>query len=157
MAQRDYACQEFVAVESKDPATRTGPRSALWKDRLAQYFAGSVCFAKRCLCGRQTGYRQTERRTAHIVEPEMMAEDHRVRIAAMLAANAELDILPRLATFFHSDLHQLADARGINRGKRICLDDAHFCIQRQKCRRVIAAHTQASLRQIVSAKTEKLS
>ena len=61
-----------------------------------------------------------------------MAELHAVRIAAVFAADAELDVRPRLAAFLDGDLHQLADAGLIDRGERILLHDFQFGVRREE-------------------------
>src|ERR1700693_628656 len=45
----------------------------------------------------QTGYRNAEGAAAHVCKTEAMAKLHRARIAAVFAANAELDVGSRLA------------------------------------------------------------
>jgi len=53
-----------------------------------------------------------------------VAERDRCRIAAMLAADAHLQIRPRLASARDADLDQFADAIAIDRDERIDLQDA---------------------------------
>jgi hypothetical protein len=52
-----------------------------------------------------------------------VAERHRGGIAAMLAADADLEVRPRLATAGNADLHELADTVAIDRDERIDLQD----------------------------------
>src|SRR5687768_17471457 len=61
-------------------------------------------------------------RAAHVVEPQLMAELYRIRIAAVLAANAELDVGTGLPAEGDGGLHQLADAGDIERGERVLLE-----------------------------------
>ena len=53
-----------------------------------------------------------------------MAERDRRWIAAMLAADADLQIGPRLASARDADLDQFADAVAIDRDERIDLEDS---------------------------------
>src|SRR4051794_23533247 len=59
--------------------------------------------AERRLGGGETRDRHTERRARHIVEAGRMAERDRGGIAAVLAADAELDVLARLAAALVGD------------------------------------------------------
>jgi hypothetical protein len=67
--------------------------------------------------GRQRRLRRGEARDRHavgragdVVEPDASRRNDRGRVAAMLAADAELDVLARGAAALGRDLHQLADA-----------------------------------------------
>src|SRR3546814_2274248 len=53
--------------------------------------------AQRALRRRQPRDRNTERRARHIVEPDLLEEADRERIAAMLAADAKREIRPHRA------------------------------------------------------------
>jgi hypothetical protein len=64
----------------------------------------------RGLGGGEAGDGHAVRRAAHVVEAELVAELHRVRIAAVFAADAELDVGAGAAALGHGDLHELADA-----------------------------------------------
>ena len=55
-----------------------------------------------------------------------MAELHGVGVAAVFAADAELDARAGLVALLDGDLHELADAGLVNRGERILLDDFQF-------------------------------
>jgi hypothetical protein len=57
-------------------------------------------------------------RAAHVVQPELEAELDRIRIAALLAANADFRFL-RVARPFDRHLDQLADALLVDRLERI--------------------------------------
>src|ERR1019366_8378566 len=51
-----------------------------------------------------------ERRAGHVVHAHAVAELHRARLAAMLAADADFQVRIRLAAALDGNLHQLADA-----------------------------------------------
>src|SRR4051794_22764374 len=53
--------------------------------------------------GLQPGDRDAERRARHVVEADLVAEVHRVRVAAVLAADAELDAGARPAALLGRD------------------------------------------------------
>src|SRR5689334_10607392 len=82
--------------------------------RLAQ---GSLRCGKPC-------DRHAERGARHVVEADLVAERDRSRIAAMLAANADLELAARLAPPFDADAHQFADALLVNGDKGIAGNDA---------------------------------
>jgi len=60
--------------------------------------------------GREAGDRHTEGRAAHIVQAGDVAELDRAGLAAVLAADTDFQLRPRLASLAHSHLDELADA-----------------------------------------------
>ena len=52
-----------------------------------------------------------------------MAEEHRGRIAAVFAANAELQVAAGLTPPLAGDFDQFTDALDVKRGERIVLED----------------------------------
>ena len=89
-------------------------------------------FLDRRLRRRQSRHRHAERRAAHISQAGAVAELHRVRVAAVFAADAEFDVGASLAAFLDGDLHQLADAGLVDRRERILLHNLQFCVVRQE-------------------------
>ena len=85
-----------------------------------------------------------------------MAELHAVRVAAMLSADPEFELLARFASEFAGDAHELADALRVDAGERILLHDLHFLVDRQEAPGVVPAHGQCGLREVVGAETEEL-
>src|SRR5439155_9361382 len=83
------------------------------------------------------------------------AEANGSRIAAVLAANAELEIGPGGAAALDGDLDHLADPGRIERDKRVMLEDAELLIGADKARRIVARDAVDRLRQIVGAKAEE--
>src|SRR3979409_653164 len=57
---------------------------------------------------RQTSYRHAERAARHVVQTQLVAQVDGVRVAAVLAADADLQLRPRLAAFAHRHRHQPA-------------------------------------------------
>ena len=86
----------------------------------------------------------------------MVAEQHRVGITTVLAADAELDIFPRLAAALDGDLHQLTDAGGVDRRERIRLEDAFLGVLLQERPHVVSAHAEAGLGEVVGAERKEL-
>ena len=69
------------------------------QNRLDVSFSAHVAvIAQHGLCGRQSGHRNAERRAADIGQPDAMEKVDRCRIAAMLAADAQLDLRAGCAT-----------------------------------------------------------
>src|SRR5882672_11648145 len=79
--------------------------------------------AERGLRRSQPRDRHAVGRARHIIQPDLVAERHRSRIAAMLAANADLEAGAGLASAHDADLHEFADAVTIDRDERIDLED----------------------------------
>src|SRR5439155_19674677 len=77
-------------------------------------------------------------------------------IAAMLAADAELDVGTRAPSLLHCDLHELADAFLVNGSKRIFLEDLQLLIGREEGAGIIAAHAEPGLGQVVGAEAKEL-
>src|SRR4029077_16219373 len=65
---------------------------------------------QRRLGRREARERHAVRRAADVVEPQAVAEGDRVRLAAVLAADAELQVLLGAAAALDRDPHQVADA-----------------------------------------------
>src|SRR5439155_18324843 len=76
----------------------------------------------RTQCGvrcSQTRDRNAERRAAHVVQPELVAELHRGWIAPVLAADAEMDIRPHRAALLHGQAHQRPNPLAVERRERV--------------------------------------
>ena len=83
----------------------------------------TLLFQNRSVSGRQTGDRHTERRAGNVVQANLVAEHDGGRIAAVLAADAELDVRAGLLAELSSHLNELADAILVKAGERIRLVD----------------------------------
>src|SRR5262245_59336866 len=70
--------------------------------------------AERGLGGREAGDGNAERRAGDVVEREFMAEGDRGRVAAVLAADADLELGARLAAALDADAHQFAHALAVD-------------------------------------------
>src|SRR5207248_3206783 len=84
-----------------------------------------------------------------------VAECHRGGIAAVLSANADLELAPALAPALDPDAHQFADSLAVQRHEWILLEDAARDIDAEKACRVVATDAIRRLRQIVGAEGEE--
>src|SRR6516162_1949490 len=93
---------------------------------------GRLCRGKPC-------NRHTERRTGDVVESDLVTECNRGRIAAVLAADADLEAAASGAAALDADAHELADAFSIDRDERIASHDAARHVGAEKACCVVAA------------------
>src|SRR5579859_356248 len=84
-----------------------------------------------------------------------MAKLHAVRIAAVFAANAELDAGARLLSLGDGHLHQLTYAGLINGSEWVFLHDFEFLVGAQEGAGIVAAHSERRLCEVVGAETEE--
>src|SRR5262249_16405529 len=85
-----------------------------------------------------------------------MAELDAVGFSAVLSADAKLDIGASLLALGDGDLHELADAGLVYGGKGVFLHDFEFLIGPEEGARIVAAHAQRGLGEIVRAEAEEL-
>src|SRR6187455_1336838 len=85
-----------------------------------------------------------------------MAEGYRGRIAAMLAADAELEVATGGTAALGGDADEFADAFAVERHERIGRQDAFGGIDAEEARGVVAADAESGLRQVVGAEGEEL-
>src|ERR1019366_361755 len=110
-------------------------------------------------CGLRRGQprdRHAVGRAGDVIQSDLVAERDGGGIAAMLAANADLETRAGLASARNADLHQLADAVAIDRDERIDLQDSLGDIGAEESGGVVAADAVSRLRQIVGAEREEL-
>src|SRR5262245_5271010 len=101
--------------------------------------------AERGLRGGEPRDRHAEWRARHVVEPDLVAERDRRRVATMLAADAELEGVAHLATAIGRDADQLADAFAVERHERIDRQDALGLIRTEEARRIVARDAERRL------------
>ena len=109
----------------------------------------------RCLRGGKSGYRYAEGRTRHIVQAHPETELNRGRVAAMLAADAELESRTGRAPQLRRHFHQLADADLIELGKGVGLVDIIIIIRPKELIRVVTREAEGHLGQVVGAHLER--
>src|SRR4029077_7796440 len=106
---------------------------------------------------REPRERHAIRRAADVVEPEPMAELDRLRVAAMLTADAELDLFLGATPSLDTDAHELADPGLVERLERILLDDA---VLEVACEAlpvgVVAGHAERRLGQVVRPERDEV-
>src|SRR2546421_11792263 len=95
-------------------------------------FEARRCRSEHRLRGRHAGDRHPVRRAAHVVEPGHLEEGDRLGVAAVLAADAELEVRLRLATGPRPQPDQPADARAVDRLERAAVDYAALAIAREE-------------------------
>jgi hypothetical protein len=77
-------------------------------------------------------------------------------VAAVLAADADLQVAPTLAPLPGSHLHQLADAIAVEDLERVVIEDTGLDIEWQERCRVVARDAVRGLREVVRAEREEL-
>lgn len=70
----------------------------------------------------QTRNRHTERRAGDVVQTNLVAEHHGARIAAVFAADAQLQVRTGLTAQLRSHLHQLANAVRVQTSEGIAFE-----------------------------------
>src|SRR3989338_1672156 len=114
-----------------------------------------VTFNNR-LGGGKARYGDPIRRTADIIHADGVAELHTVRVAAVLTADADLQIRIRRAAALDAYLHQLHHAVSIYRLERVFRQDPFRKVIRQERTDVVAAESERHLREIVCAVRKEL-
>src|ERR1700704_1529878 len=100
-------------------------------------------------------HRNPEWRTGNVIESGLMTKTYGIWIAAMLAADAELNLRPRLAPALDGDFHKLAHAISVDADEGIAVDQSTREIFAQEASRIVAGHAKRRLRQIVGAEGEE--
>ena len=86
-----------------------------------------------------------------------MAEFHRGRITAMLAADADVQLRIDRTSQLDGKIHQLADAVLVQAGERIALEDLGVIVRGKELARVVAAEAEGHLCEVVGAEAEEIS
>ena len=111
--------------DERQEATQAHPAPRCRRSRLRRPPTRSPGFAAATtddgLRGRQAGDRHPERRARHVVEPGLVEEGDGLGVAAVLTADAELQVLASGTTALRTDPDQLADARLVDGLERVAL------------------------------------
>src|SRR5881396_2545612 len=91
----------------------------------------ALFFERRLRCG-ETGDRHTERRAGHIVHAHVVTELHRRRLAAVLPADADLELGPRSPAEPDRQLDELADALLVEHLEWVVLQDPVLHVKREE-------------------------
>ena len=110
---------------------------------------------QRRLRRREPGDRHAVGRGADIIEADALAEGDAGRIAAMLAANAELEVRPGRPAALDRDRDQLADALDVDADEGVAGEDALLDIGAEEAAGIVAADAQGGLGEIVGAEAEE--
>src|SRR5262249_46802496 len=87
---------------------------------------------------REARDRDAERRAGHVVQADVVEELDRARIAAVLAADADLELRLDLAAAPRRDRDELADAVLVEARERVLRQDALGDVDRQERAHVVA-------------------
>src|SRR5579863_3795418 len=118
-------------VKPPAPTQKTPDRAA--RGFLETYYPacqlrGAIALAGAILRDRRLGRRQKRdrhpvRRAGNVIHPHAVAELHRAGIPAVLAADADFKIRPRLPALLHGPLDEQAHAILVQCAERIGLED----------------------------------
>src|SRR5437588_520892 len=97
-----------------------------------------------------------ERRARHVIHPHMVAELHRRGLAAVLAADPDLQLIATASAQSHRELDQLADAVLVEHLERVVLENTVLHVERQKTTGVVARQAERRLREIVGPEREEV-
>src|SRR6184192_648983 len=112
---------------------------------------------ERRLGGRDARDRHAVRRAAHVVEPGQLEELDRLGIAAVLAADAELEVRLGLAAGPRRESDQPAHARAVDRLERAAVDDVLVHVAGEESPlAVVAREAERGLRQVIGAEREEV-
>src|SRR6266700_6679253 len=93
----------------------------------------------------------------HVIQTETVTEFDAHGFAAVFAANSQLDVRPSLASQVARNFHQAPNAFLIDRREWIRIHNIKFSVDREKTARIVPAHSERRLCEIVCAKAEEFS
>src|SRR5690349_22467108 len=108
------------------------------------------------LGGGQAGDRHAVGRAADVIQADALAELDRGRVAAMLAADAELDIRPLGPAALGGQPYKITNAVLVETDEGVLLEDALLDIGVEEPAAVVAADAEGGLGQVVGAEGEEL-
>ena len=138
----------FYSAEKSVPRSRGGETGDCRKERESGVFNG-------CLCCGQPGNGHPEGAAGYIAQADLMAELYRNRIAAVLAADADVHIRTDRLTQAAGHFHETAHALLIQLGKGIRLVDLAVIIGIQELARIVTGEDEGHLGQIVGTEAEE--
>src|SRR5581483_153279 len=104
----------------------------------------------------ETGHGHAEGRAGDVVETRRVAEGDGGGIAAMLAADADLEAGPRLAAALGAEAHELAHPVPVDGDERVDLEDRPLRVVGEDRRGIVARQPEAGLGEVVGAEREEL-
>ena len=102
----------------------------------------------RGLGGGEAGDGDAVRRARNVGEAGLMAELHRVRVATVFAADAELDARAGLVALLDGDLDELADTGLVDRGEGVFLHDFVFGVGAEEAAGVVTRYNRTGKRSL---------
>src|SRR5512143_290145 len=123
---------------------------------LLRHRAAHALFLELGLRRRQPRNRHTEWRAAHVVEPGLIAELDARRVAAVLAADADLKVRSGTTSPGHAHLHELPHTLLIQGLEGVLFKDIVFGIVTDELARVVTAETEGCLREVIRSEREEL-
>src|SRR3954452_4831436 len=109
------------------------------------------------LGGGPAGDRHAEGRAADVVEAGLVEQGDRLRVAAVLAAHAELELGLDRPTPLGADLHQFTNPVAVDRLERVALEQALFEVGgHHPALDIVAAEPERHLREVVGAEGEEV-
>src|SRR6266542_4434460 len=118
---------------------RTFQTGSIKRLRRCSHSRRADLVGQRRMSGGQQRDRHAVRRTAHVIQPDLVAEDHLFGVAAVLAADADLQIGARRASVLDADFEELPHAFLIERLKRVVGEDLLLDVEGQEAARIVAA------------------
>src|ERR1700722_10596947 len=112
--------------------------------------------AQRRLRGGEAGDWNAKGGARDVVESRLFTEGDRGRIAAVFAADAELEVGPGRATALGGDGDEFADAFSVQGHERISLEQPLDGVKAKERRRVVARYAERGLGEVVGAEREEL-
>ena len=129
-----------------DPAIDHEPSAISHQPSSVSYFDG-----ERRLCGCEARHRDPIRRCAHVIETDRLEKMNRCGIAAVLAANPELQVRTCFASKLHAHPHERTDTLGIDRCEGVALENFLVLINPQELADVVPRKAKRELSEIVGA------
>src|SRR5690606_31626503 len=104
---------------------------------------------------RQPGDRDAVGRGADVIEAGLLAEGDARRIAAVLSADAELDVGPGRPAPLGGEGDELADALDVEADEGIAGIDALVDVGGEEVARIVPRNAESSLRQVIGSEREE--
>ena len=145
------------SVAAVGVAERRASRSRRSASSAADRDGGDARLGERRLRRGEPRERHAVRRAGDVVEPEPVAERDRARLAAVLAADPELDARLRASPALDRDPHEVADPVLVEHLERVPLEDAVLEVVREELAlRVVAREAERRLREVVRPEGEEV-
>src|SRR5258707_9321925 len=132
-------------------ASGHAPRSERRLPTLRRLRLPRRALAERGLGGGEACDGNAERRARDVIERNLVAERDGGGVAAVLAADPDLELRLRLPTALDADPHQFAHALAVAGDERMAPENPPRHVGAEKARSVVAADAEGGLGQVVGA------